>query len=500
MYDTAAADILVENLVEQGVDTVIGIPGDGIDVIIESLRKRQDDIRFVQVRHEEAAALAASGYAKWTGKLGAGLATSGSGGIHLHDGVLDARLDGQSVLAITGMQFHDLLHTHTKQDGKLDELFMDLNVYISRIKSPNRAGNAVELARGSALDLCLSCTACNSSCPVNADMATDKADFRSRHDTSRKRPFAAHTMGRIHQWARIGGAVPGLANFATRTPGLSVLAKWAGSISPQHEIPRFSAPSFTQWFRQREDTSAAYKKVVLWPDTFNNYFRADTAIAATHLLEHLGYDVVIPEGHVCCGRPLYDRGLRDEAKALWQRNFAVLENEIRDGTPIIGLEPGCVSAFRDELPKLLPGNEQAEKLSSQTRFITEFLEHEDVDLSRAMTASGKNAPVQMHCHEHATLDSGTDTKVLDRAGIPHEILNSWCCGVAGSIRFEKDISEVSQAAGEWMLLPREREESDEAPILANGFSCREQIELNTGRNTLHVADLLARAILPQHRR
>src|SRR5437588_7991755 len=146
-----AGDILVDTLAEWGVGVIFGIPGDGINGIIESLRKRQDRIRFVQVRHEEAAAFMACGYAKWTGRLGVCIATSGPGGIHLLNGLYDAKLDGQPVLAITGLQFHDLLHTFTQQDVELDKLFMDACVYNGRIMGPAHVQNVVELACRSAL-------------------------------------------------------------------------------------------------------------------------------------------------------------------------------------------------------------------------------------------------------------------------------------------------------------------------------------------------------------
>jgi len=125
-----AADVLVETILAWGVDTVYGLPGDGINGIMEALRQRQDRIRFFQVRHEETAAFMACAHAKWTGRLGCCLATSGPGGIHLLNGLYDAKLDGSPVLAITGLQFHDLLHTHTQQDVELDKLFMDVAVYI----------------------------------------------------------------------------------------------------------------------------------------------------------------------------------------------------------------------------------------------------------------------------------------------------------------------------------------------------------------------------------
>src|SRR5689334_9013677 len=151
MASPTASDILVETLIKWGVDTVFGIPGDGINGIIEALRLRKDDIRFIQVRHEEAAAFNACAYAKWTGRLGVCVATSGPGGIHLLNGLYDAKLDGQPVLAITGLQFHDLLHTFTQQDVELDKLFMDVCAYNARIMGPSHVENVMELACRAAL-------------------------------------------------------------------------------------------------------------------------------------------------------------------------------------------------------------------------------------------------------------------------------------------------------------------------------------------------------------
>lgn len=148
---TTAGDVLVESLIEWGVEVVFGIPGDGINGIIEALRTRQEQIRFIQVRHEEAAAFAACGYAKWTGRLGVCIATSGPGGIHLLNGLYDAKLDGQPVLAITGLQFHDLVDTFTQQDVELDKLFIDVADYNARIMGPNHVENVVALACRSAL-------------------------------------------------------------------------------------------------------------------------------------------------------------------------------------------------------------------------------------------------------------------------------------------------------------------------------------------------------------
>src|SRR5207302_8551992 len=146
-----AADCLIETLHDWGVDVVFGLPGDGINGIMEALRKRQDEVRFIQVRHEEAAAFMACAYAKFTGKLGVCVATSGPGGIHLLNGLYDAKLDKQPVLALTGLPFHDLINTHTQQDVELDKLFMDVCVYDERVMGPNHVENVVDLACRTAL-------------------------------------------------------------------------------------------------------------------------------------------------------------------------------------------------------------------------------------------------------------------------------------------------------------------------------------------------------------
>src|SRR5215217_6076278 len=148
---TTAADILVNSLLDWGVEVIFGLPGDGINGIMEALRKRQDRIRFIQVRHEESAALMACAYAKYTGKLGVCLATSGPGGLHLLNGLYDAKLDGQPVLAITGHHFHDLIDTHAQQDVDLDRVFMDVAVYNARIMGVAHVENVANLACRTAL-------------------------------------------------------------------------------------------------------------------------------------------------------------------------------------------------------------------------------------------------------------------------------------------------------------------------------------------------------------
>lgn len=345
-----------------------------------------------------------------------------------------------------------------------------------------------------ALDLCLACKGCKSDCPVQVDMATYKAEFRAHYYAGRSRPRAAYSMGLIHRWSQLAGEAPWLANFFTQTPGIAAAVKWAGGIARERAMPAYAPETFVRWFRRRPKQRASGRRVLLWPDTFNNYFRVPTAIAATKGLEALGYEVVIPARPVCCGRPLYDWGWLDAAKSLWRKTFEVLRPEMDAGTPVIGLEPACVSAFRDELPGLFPDDVQASRLAQSTRFLTEFLDQEGARLGHLRNSA--RALVQFHCHHHAILDTTVERRILDRLGLDYEVMQSGCCGMAGSFGFEAEKYPVSMSAAEHALLPKLRGAPDGSLILANGFSCREQIEQATRRPTLHVAELIARSLPP----
>jgi Fe-S oxidoreductase len=338
-----------------------------------------------------------------------------------------------------------------------------------------------------ALDLCLACKGCKSDCPVHVDMATYKAEFRAQHYRGRLRPRSAYSMGLIHRWARAAAWAPSLANLASGTS----LAKWIAGISPHRRMPPFAKQTFRGWFRSRGQTQASGRRVVLWPDTFNNYFRPQTAIAATQVLEATGFTVTIPDRPLCCGRPLYDWGRIDQAKALWQQTLATLQNDIDAGTPVIGLEPACTSAFRDELVDLFPGDEKAKRLSEQTLFFTEFLDRNDCDLPRI----DSKALVQLHCHHHAVIKPTAEKAIFKRLGVDSEIMASGCCGMAGAFGFETDKYAVSMAAAERVLLPKVRAAEADTLILANGFSCREQIEQASGRSAIHIAELIAARLL-----
>jgi Fe-S oxidoreductase len=347
-----------------------------------------------------------------------------------------------------------------------------------------------------ALDFCLGCKGCKSDCPVHVDMATYKAEFRAHHYAGRLRPRAAYSMGLIHRWARIASHVPNLANGLLQMRGIGAAAKWLGGIAQGRQMPRFASESFTDWFRRQPQGQGRAGRVLLWPDTFNNYFRPQTAIAATALLQRLGYEIAIPDRPLCCGRALYDWGMLGTAKSLWRKTFASLMPEIEAGTPIVGLEPACVTSFRDELPNLFPGDQRAKLLSGQTVFLTELLGTRLDDI-RGL-GIGKSALVQIHCNHHAVIKPDAEIRVLDAFGLDHEVMPSGCCGMAGAFGFEADKYELSMQLAERVMLPMLRAKP-KAMAIANGFSCREQIEQSLGRDTLHIAEVLADAAAPEWR-
>jgi len=342
-----------------------------------------------------------------------------------------------------------------------------------------------------ALDLCLACKGCKSDCPMNVDMATYKAEFLSHYYAGRLRPRAAYAMGLIHWWARAAALAPGLANALASAPGAGALLKAVAGIAPARRLPRFASQTFSQWFRRRP-VRAGGRRVILWPDTFNDHFFPRTARNAVEVLEAAGCRVELPRAGLCCGRPLYDWGMLDLARRQLRRILDVLRDDIRAGVPVIVLEPSCAAVFRDELLGLFPDDEDARRLAAQTLLLGEFV-------ARQVPAEGLprlrgRALVQVHCHQHAVLDRNADDTVLRRLGLDVDVLDAGCCGMAGSFGFERGHYDVSVAVGEHAVLPAVRAAAADTLIVADGFSCREQIEQTAGRRTLHLADVLHLAL------
>jgi FAD/FMN-containing dehydrogenase/Fe-S oxidoreductase len=342
-----------------------------------------------------------------------------------------------------------------------------------------------------ALDLCLACKACKSECPVNVDMATYKAEFLAHYYEGRSRPRAAYAMGLIHRWARLARVAPWLVNFLGRASGISHLMKLLGGVSQKRSIPAFAAESFTSWFRRRPARKEGSPQVLLWPDTFSNHFHPQIAQAAVEVLEHAGYQVKIPESPLCCGRPLYDFGMLDRARSTLEQTLAALRTEIDAGTAIIGLEPSCVSVFRDEMANLLGGNLEAQRLRSQTYLLSEFLINQ---AGYCPPQLRRKALVHGHCHHKSVLKFDSEVELLKRTGLDFQVLDSGCCGMAGSFGFEADKYDVSVKIGERVLLPAVRNAAADTLIITNGFSCYQQIEGLTGRKAMHIAEVLQMAI------
>ncbi|MGE5621981.1 MAG: (Fe-S)-binding protein, partial [Bacillota bacterium] len=343
-----------------------------------------------------------------------------------------------------------------------------------------------------ALDLCLSCKGCKGECPVNVDMATWKAEFMAHHYDGRMRPLHAYAFGLIDRWARLGSHAPGLANFLTGHAPFSAIAKKILGIAPQRRITRLAQEPFTDWFRKRPGRAQGGRKIILWPDTFNNYFHPDTARAAVEVLEHAGFEVAVPRQHLCCGRPLYEFGMLDRAKRYLEHVLAVLGDEIRAGTPVVGLEPACVSVFRDEMPELLTYNEQAKRLKEKVFLLSEFLDRECDGFPFPQLR--RQALVHGHCHHKAVLKMDAEASVLHRLGLDFRMLDSGCCGMAGSFGFMKEKYEVSMKCGERVLLPAVRGAGCSTLIVADGFSCREQILQATDARPQHLAQVLRMAL------
>jgi FAD/FMN-containing dehydrogenase/Fe-S oxidoreductase len=342
-----------------------------------------------------------------------------------------------------------------------------------------------------ALDLCLSCKGCKGDCPVNVDMATYKAEFLSKYYSGRLRPRYAYTMGLIMLHARLARYVPRLANLVTHAPVLKDLLQKAGGITTEREMPPFAHQTFKAWFRERGGgTNPGGPPVVLFPDTFNNFLHPETAKAAVEVLEHAGYRVIVPQEALCCGRPLFDYGMLDMAQAFFDRLVKGLAPYAREGIKVVGVEPSCVAAFRDELPDMMPHDEDAGRISNNTLTLAEFL----VDEGYEPPKLDRKVIVHGHCHQEATVGLGAEKQLYEKMGLDFEVLDSGCCGLAGSWGFEEDKYDLSMQIGERRLLPAAREADGDTILLADGFSCKTQVEQGTERRPLHTAQVIKMAL------
>jgi Fe-S oxidoreductase len=342
-----------------------------------------------------------------------------------------------------------------------------------------------------ALEMCLSCKSCKAECTVGVDMATYKAEFLAHYYEGRRRPLRSYMFGLINHWSAMAEFTPWLANAFTQHKPFSSWIKSILGVAQERRLPAYAPKSFRRTFTPSASGGTARPRVLLWADTFNNYFQPDVAHAAVDVLEAAGFHVDIPRQRLCCGRPLYDHGMLDVAKRRLTEILDALAPEIEAGTPVVGLEPSCIAVFRDELLALFPDDPRARKLSAQAYLLGEFLEkHEALpDLRLA----GK-ALVHPHCHHRAVLRVDDETAVLKRLGVDFTMLDAGCCGMAGAFGFAKEHVDVSLKIGERGLLPAVRAAAPDDFFVTNGFSCREQVQQTTGRRVWHLSQLLREAL------
>ncbi|MFC8995536.1 FAD-binding and (Fe-S)-binding domain-containing protein [Streptomyces rochei] len=366
-----------------------------------------------------------------------------------------------------------------------------------------------------ALDLCLSCKGCRSDCPVEVDMATYKAEFLHHHYAGRRRPAAHYTMGWLPVWLRWAARarVAPVVNALASVRPLAAVAKRLGGIAGERDVPRLAGETFSRWWRGRGVPRAEGEPVVLWPDTFTEHLSPSVGRAAVRVLEAAGLRVVLPptlrtrgrgladgrtrsatalltarRGRVCCGLTYVSTGQLDRARAVMRRTLDLMEPVLETSAPVVVLEPSCAAALRTDLPELLHDDPRAARLAARVVTFAQALERHAPDWRPP--AVGLPAVGQTHCHQHAVLGDAAERRLREAAGLTGDLAGG-CCGLAGNFGFEDGHYEVSVACAEEQLLPAVREAPEGAVVLADGFSCRTQLEQLAGVRGRHLAEVLA---------
>jgi Fe-S oxidoreductase len=355
-----------------------------------------------------------------------------------------------------------------------------------------------------ALDLCLSCKACKSECPVQVDVAMWKSEFLAQHYKGRMHPMQHYIFGFADRLARWGSLTPALTNALLTGPVTSPLIKHIAGVAKERKLPSLAAKSFQKWRGDSETSNVPRKAspasprplVVLWPDTWNNYYHPQTLSAAETVLIEAGFRVHVPKGHICCGRPLYDFGLLKAARSYLANVLEQMAPQIDAGLPFIFLEPSCASVFKDEMLQLFPKDARAKRMSAQVWLLADWLATKTADEDGrdwlAGRLEGASILVHGHCHHKAVFGgSATELALLRRAGASVAPIHAGCCGMAGPFGFEADKFEVSKAIAEDGFLPAIEAANPMTLIVADGFSCREQIAQLSDREGMHFAEVLA---------
>jgi Fe-S oxidoreductase len=339
------------------------------------------------------------------------------------------------------------------------------------------------------LDLCLSCKGCASDCPTGIDMATYKAEVLYQRYRRRPRPPAHYSLGWLPRWARAASRAPRLANRALAAPTVARAAKRFGGIDQRRPLPAFASQTFRQWFRDRP--AAPGKPVLLWTDTFTAYFSPSVGLAAVQVLEDAGYSVRITDDQVCCGLTWISTGQLDGARRRLRRTLDALAPALDEGMPVVGVEPSCTAVLRKDVVELLPGDRRAAVLASSIRTLAELLSQTPGWTPPPL--AGVRGIAQPHCHQHAVLGWSADAALLRAAGAEVASVGG-CCGLAGNFGVEDGHYDVSVAVAETALLPAVRALPEDGLVLADGFSCRTQLDQLAGVRGRHLAEVLADAI------
>lgn len=348
-----------------------------------------------------------------------------------------------------------------------------------------------------ALDLCLSCRACLSDCPTGVDMATLKAEFLDHHYRGRPRPRSHYLLGRLPSWLRRARRVPGGPRIVNAVAGFGPsrrLAAMAGGLAGERRIPQLAPRSFVDGIAARPapvgpEPGDRRPRAVLWPDTFTNHLAPEVGDAAVRVLEAVGFEVSVPCDPVCCGLTWHTTGQLDGARRVLRSSLDGLARGGLDGeAPVVVLEPSCATMLRRDLVELLPGDPRARSLAGRVATLAEVLDRAGWQPPRGEPV---RAVVQPHCHQQAVLGDAADRRLMAAAGIEAEAVLAGCCGLAGNFGAEAGHEGITRAVAELSLLPALRTASDETAVLADGFSCRTQIEFLGGRRARHLAEVLA---------
>ena len=349
-----------------------------------------------------------------------------------------------------------------------------------------------------AMDLCLECKACKSECESGVDMAKLKYEFLDNYYKTNRRPFRNKFFAHVRRFSHWGSRFAPLSNWGAATPVGRFLSSALLGVHPQRELPKFAGTDLVQWFNARRSTrvkGAAKGTVALFNDTFMTYNYPEIGIAAVELLESAGYRVQLA-GARCCGRPMISKGLLEEAAAYARYNVDRLYAFADQGVPIIGCEPSCLLTFRDEYPEFC-NDERARKVAENSYMIDEFLAmlQEKGELDLEFTGLEKKVLFHGHCHQKSLLGTASSLTALRLPpGYEVELINSGCCGMAGSFGFEKEHYEVSMTIGEQVLFPAIRGKGDDWEVAVMGVSCRQQVEHGTGRPARHLVEVLRDAV------